>query len=139
MKQILFTILSLMLMGGGRTLNSTSSESIIAASCDDPSSPSKKELIIQKSQKPKSQRDVYSEVRAFYDGSSKTLDIELYEVGPSVIYLLNSKGQIVGTEESGSNEFDIVSLPVPEQPGTYNVHPYSFGDKFTCTILPYKI
>lgn len=23
--------------------------------------------------------------------------------------------------------------------GTYNVHPYSFGDKFTCTILPYKI
>ena len=78
-------------------------------------------------------------MRAFYDGSSKTLDIELYEVGPSVIYLLNSKGQIVGTEESGSNEFDIVSLPVPEQPGTYNVHPYSFGDKFTCTILPYKI
>ena len=107
MKQILFTILSLMLMGGGRTLNSTSSENIIASSCDDPSSPSKKELIIQKSQKPKSQRDVYSEVRAFYDGSSKTLDIELYEVGPSVIYVVNSRGKIVGSEESESLPYKI--------------------------------
>lgn len=69
--------------------------------------------------KTKAPRDLEPDIKAFIEGS--VLSVELFEVGPATVYVVDSKGQIVSSEATEGFEYESVSLPTPSKGGIYSL------------------
>lgn len=69
--------------------------------------------------KTKAPRDLEPDIRAFIEGS--VLSVELFEVGPATVYVVDSKGQVVSSETTAGFEYESVSLPTPSKGGIYSL------------------
>lgn len=69
--------------------------------------------------KTKAPRDLEPDIRAFIEGS--VLSVDLFEVGPATLYVVDSKGQVVSSEATEGFEYESVSLRVPSRGGVYTL------------------
>ena len=69
--------------------------------------------------KTKAPRDLEPDIRAFIEGS--VLSVELFEVGPATVYVVDSRGQVVSSESTEGFEYESVSLRVPSRGGVYTL------------------
>ena len=84
--------------------------------------PSAKEVIIRKADKTKKKdRDSFPDVSAVYSQSMNLVLVELFEVGPATVYVVDSKGQVVSSEATEGFEYESVSLRVPSRGGVYTL------------------
>lgn len=112
-KVFLSLLLPLLILGAanGTTLVST----------DGPTTPTK-EVIIRKADKTKKKdRDSFPDVAAVYSKSVNSVFVDLFEVGPATVYVVDSKGQIVSSEVTEGFEYESVSLHVPSKGGVYTL------------------
>ncbi len=102
------------------TLLALSAFSIANAFVVSDNPPTPKEIEIRKEKgKIKSPRDLWPEAVAFISGS--TIFVELYDAGPSTIYILNSRNQVVAEESTEGQEYESAVLPLPEARGSYQI------------------
>ena len=84
--------------------------------------PSAKEVIIRKADKTKKKdRDSFPNVSAVYSQSMNLVSVELFEVGPATVYVVDSRGQVVSSEATEGFEYESVSLRVPSRGGVYTL------------------
>ena len=84
--------------------------------------PSAKEVIIRKADKTKKKdRDLFPDVSAVYSQSMNLVLVELFEVGPATVYVVDSRGQVVSSEATEGFEYESVSLPTPSKGGIYSL------------------
>lgn len=69
--------------------------------------------------KTKAPRDLEPDIKAFIEGS--VLSVELFEVGPATVYVVDSRGQVVSSESTEGFEYESVSLRVPSRGGVYTL------------------
>lgn len=69
--------------------------------------------------KTKAPRDLEPDIRAFIEDS--VLSVELFEVGPATVYVVDSRGQVVSSEAMEGFEYESVSLRVPSRGGVYTL------------------
>lgn len=69
--------------------------------------------------KTKAPRDLEPDIKAFIEGS--VLSVELFEVGPATVYVVDSRGQVVSSEATEGFEYESVSLPTPSKGGIYSL------------------
>ena len=84
--------------------------------------PSAKEVIIRKVDKTKKKdRDLLPDVSAVYSQSMSFVLVDLFEVGPATVYVVDSRGQVVSSEVTEGFEYESVSLRVPSRGGVYTL------------------
>lgn len=84
--------------------------------------PSAKEVIIRKTDKTKKKdRDSFPDVSAVYSQSMNLVSVELFEVGPATVYVVDSRGQVVSSESTEGFEYESVSLRVPSRGDVYTL------------------
>lgn len=69
--------------------------------------------------KTKAPRDLEPDIRAFIEGA--VLSVELFEVGPATVYVVDFRGQVVSSESTEGFEYESVSLRVPSRGGVYTL------------------
>ncbi len=87
---------------------------------DGPTNPS--EIAIRKlkdKSKIKEPRDLSPDVRAFL--SDATIFVDLFEAGPTTVYVLDSRNRVVASETSEGYEYESLILQVPSAKGTYTL------------------
>lgn len=83
---------------------------------------SAKEVIIRKTDKTKKKdRDSFPDVSAVYSQSMNLVSVELFEVGPATVYVVDSRGQVVSSESTEGFEYESVSLRVPSRGDVYTL------------------
>lgn len=84
--------------------------------------PDRKEIIIRKPEvESKPHRDSAADAKAFLYESSKIIEVELFETGPTTIYVLNAHNQVVDSETAEGYEYESVTLQIPPAKGNYTI------------------
>lgn len=84
--------------------------------------PTKREIGLIKTKTPgqKSHRDLSPDANAFIYESG-IVEVELFEAGPTTVYVLDSRNQVVASETSEGYEYESITLQVPSAKGTYTL------------------
>ena len=82
--------------------------------------PTKKEIIIKTQRPPqKPHRDLSPDARAFL--SEATVFVDLFEAGPTTVYVLDSRNRVIVSETSEGYEYESLTLPIPSAKGSYTL------------------
>lgn len=75
-------------------------------------------------------RDLFPDAQAYILPSQKLIELQLFELGPTTVYVFDSFGRIIYQEEvDGDNNF--VTFGTPETGGNYTLviwSPYFYGE-----------
>ncbi len=119
MKKILLTLTAFFVgVVGFAAVNFTS---------DEPQAPIR--ILIDKT-KPKLERDLGANVEAYILPSQKLIELQLFELGPTTVYVVDSFGQLIYQEEVDGDD-NFVTFGAPETGGNYTLviwSPYFYGE-----------